>query len=182
MRMSPGCCAADCEFRDLGGESSVAHSTDTPLTFIDSDFVDNDVPYDDYALVTAWNEDAVVTLENCSFDANTGPNLFYLYSGGTVFATGSSGVTGPLMAVNYDEERNETVKAVAQAPATPARLQPDDPWFVAVREVRLGAPKHLRANQSMAANGQGMACVGVALHSAAQHSAAQLYVHLLTSP
>eukprot|EP00892_Ulva_mutabilis_P011411 jgi/Ulvmu1/8642/UM046_0047.1 len=133
-----GALLQDCEFRNLGGSSSAAHSTDTPLSLIDTDFVENEVPYDDYGLISAWNEDAVITLEGCRFDGNIGPNLFYIYSGASVYASGTTGVTRPLLASNYDEEKNVTVPPVARAPASPVRLQPEDPWFRGAQKALAG--------------------------------------------
>lgn len=125
---------ADCEFRNLGGEGSTVHSTDTPLTLIGVSFLSNDAPYEDSAMVSGWNEGAVLTLENCTFDGNTGPNDFYMYNNATVFATGTVGGKRPLVFANYETERNETVPAVAQAPDA-GLLRPEDPWFVAVQQV-----------------------------------------------
>lgn len=127
---------ADCEVRNLGGDRSTTHTTDTPLTLIDVSFIDNDAPYDDYAMVSGWNDGAVITLENCTFDGNNGPNDFYMYSNATVFATGTIGGKQPLVYANYETEKNETVPAVAQAPTDVGLLRPEDPWFVAVQEVR----------------------------------------------
>lgn len=134
---------ADCEFRNLGRELSVAHSTGSPMTFLDTDFVENDVPYDDYAMVSGWNDDTVITLENCTFDGNTGPNTFFMYSNATVYASGLRGLEAPVVFVDDETEANVTVPALAQAPQGRA-LQAADPWFTAVKEVRPGPAPELR--------------------------------------